>query len=595
MRARPLAFVFLSVFAFVANAQAQSAPSISSLSQPLGPGNTPITITGASFGATQGASFVTFGSTVAPPSSWSDTSIVVPVPNSLAAGDLNVTVTVGGVPSNSVLFTVIPVIYQLSTYSALAGTQVTITGVGFSGTQGTSNITFNGLAAAASSWSNSSIVTAVPIGASTGPLVVTVNSLATNSVNFTVPTPTPTVTSLSPGLGPIGTPVTIIGTNLGDTQGNSRVLFPGLQGSPASFPTSWSATSITVPVPTGAITGRVSVMVNGRVSNSFRYVVGTLNISGISPTSGGPGTTVTITGSGFGSTQTTSLVTFNGIPATVSAWSNTQIVAPSSNSGTVQVLQAGFTSNALNFVVTTPHINAITPTGGGGGTQVTFSGSGFGATQGNGFAILGTNNAVVVNWTDTSVVALVAQGSSSGTAQIIQNRISSNSLNFTVSAPSVTHVSPTVGLAGTQVTITGSGFGSPQGSGRVLLGTAFGSVVSWSDTQIVANVAPGSSSGSAQVQQGGAWSNLTDFTVNTPTITSIDPTTGSAGTQVTIAGFYFGPAQGTGKVWLGNAYGSVVNWTDNQVIATFAPGALSGKAQILQNGVWSNAINFSTD
>src|SRR6266404_8916534 len=357
MRARPLAFVFLSVFAFVANAQAQSAPSISSLSQPLGPGNTPITITGASFGATQGASFVTFGSTVAPPSSWSDTSIVVPVPNSLAAGDLNVTVTVGGVPSNSVLFTVIPVIYQLSTYSALAGTQVTITGVGFSGTQGTSNITFNGLAAAASSWSNSSIVTAVPVGASTGPLVVTVNSLATNSVNFTVPTPPPTVTSLSPGLGPIGTPVTIIGTNLGDTQGNSRVLFPGLQGSPASFPTSWSATSIIVPVPTGAITGRVSVMVNGRVSNSLRYVVGTLNISSLSPTSGVPGTSVTITGSSFGSTQTTSLVTFNGAAAVASSWSDTQIVAivpNSATSGNVVVTENNTPSNGVPFTIATP-------------------------------------------------------------------------------------------------------------------------------------------------------------------------------------------------------------------------------------------------
>jgi hypothetical protein len=63
MRARPLALVLLSLFAFVAHTQAQSAPSISILSQPLGPGNTPITITGSSFGASQGASFVTFGST----------------------------------------------------------------------------------------------------------------------------------------------------------------------------------------------------------------------------------------------------------------------------------------------------------------------------------------------------------------------------------------------------------------------------------------------------------------------------------------------------------------------------------------------------
>jgi hypothetical protein len=442
MRARPLAFVFLSIFAFVANAQAQSAPSISSLSQPLGPGNTPITITGASFGATQGASFVAFGSTVAPPSSWSDTSIVVPVPNSLAAGDLNITVTVGGVSSNSALFTVIPVIYQLSTYSASAGTQVTITGVGFSGTQAASTITFNGLSAAASSWSNSSIVTAVPIGASTGPLVVTVNSLGTNSVNFTVPTPTPTVASLSPGLGPIGTLVTVIGTNFGDTQGSSRVLFPGLQGSPASFPTSWSATSISVPVPTGAVSGRVSVMVNGRVSNSLRYIVATLNISGVSPTSGGPGTTVTITGSGFGSTQTTSLVTFNGIPATVSAWSDTQIVAIVPNnatSGNVFVVENNTPSNGFTFTVATPTpvISTIAPATGGIGTSVTITGSNFGNTQGQSIVTFNGISARISSWSNTSVVAKAPTGLVPGPATLIVavSQAPSNGVQYTVTQP----------------------------------------------------------------------------------------------------------------------------------------------------------------
>jgi len=257
-----------------------------------------------------------------------------------------------------------------------------------------------------------------------------------------VPTPAPTVTSLSPGLGPIGTPVTIVGANFGDTQGSSRVLFPGLHGSPASFPTNWSATSITVPVPTGAITGRVSVMVNGRVSNSLRFVIGTLTISGISPSSGSPGTTVTITGSGFGATQTTSTVTFNGILAAVSSWSDTQIVAIVPNNattGNVVVTENSTPSNGVSFTVGTPTpvISAIAPGTGGIGTAVTISGSNFGNTQGQSVVTFNGISARIAAWSDTSIVAKAPTGLVPGpsTVKVGVSQVPSNGVQYTVTRP----------------------------------------------------------------------------------------------------------------------------------------------------------------
>jgi len=80
------------------------APSITSLSVTSGPMSTPVTITGANFGATQGTSTVNFNGTLATPTSWSGTSIVSPVPTGATTG--NVVVTVGGVASNGVVFTV---------------------------------------------------------------------------------------------------------------------------------------------------------------------------------------------------------------------------------------------------------------------------------------------------------------------------------------------------------------------------------------------------------------------------------------------------------------------------------------------------------
>jgi hypothetical protein len=78
-----------------------------------------------------------------------------------------------------------------------------------------------------------------------------------------------------------------------------------------------------------------------------------------------------------------------------------------------------------------------------------------------------------------------------------------------------------------------------------------------------------------------------------PQISSLSPTTGRAGDQITISGSAFGSVQGTGKVWLGNTYGVVVSWTDTQVVATIASGAQSGTGKVLQGGVWSNAVNLT--
>ena len=52
-----------------------------------------------------------------------------------------------------------------------------------------------------------------------------------------------------------------------------------------------------------------------------------LSITGIAPSAGSVGSSVTISGAGFGSSQSDSVVTFDGVAATVSSWSDTQIVA----------------------------------------------------------------------------------------------------------------------------------------------------------------------------------------------------------------------------------------------------------------------------
>ncbi len=143
--------------------------------------------------------------------------------------------------------------------------------------------------------------------------------------------------------------------------------------------------------------------------------------------------------------------------------------------------------------------------------------------------------------------------------------------------PSVTSLSPTSGAAGVQVIISGTGFGSARDTGAVWLGSTYSTVVSWSDTRVVATVASNSTSGTAQVQQGGAWSNAVAFNVSTATIFSVTPASGVPGTPVTIAGSGFGASQGCGQARLGTANGVVQSWSDTQVVALVANGSTSGR------------------
>lgn len=123
-------------------------------------------------------------------------------------------------------------------------------------------------------------VTFSPAAVGTRPGTISIaNTATTVSVRVsltgigTVPT-TLNITSLSPASGAIGTPVTVTGSGFGDAQGASTVTFSGVSATPSS----WTATSLLVPVPAGATTGNVIVTVGGIASNAVNFTVqGTTN------------------------------------------------------------------------------------------------------------------------------------------------------------------------------------------------------------------------------------------------------------------------------------------------------------------------------
>ena len=129
-------------------------------------------------------------------------------------------------------------------------------------------------------------------------------------------------TSFLPSSGIVGSTVNLYGGNF---TGTTNVSF---NGTSATFTVN-SNTSITAIVPANATTGTISVTNaagTSTTSSSYSVVIPPPTITSFTPSSGPVGTAVTITGTGFDSTAANNTVYFDGVKATITSASATQLV-----------------------------------------------------------------------------------------------------------------------------------------------------------------------------------------------------------------------------------------------------------------------------
>lgn len=328
-----------------------------------------------------------------------------------------------------------------------SGTSVTITGSGFGKRQGSSTVTFNGTPAAVTSWIDSEVSVAVPEGATSGPVVVTVDGESTEAEDHfrvIIPVSPPSLSALSPAASPrhsnaVGMAVTLTGSGFGDDQGSNAVTF---NGAPAAV-IAWSETRIRVKLPEGATTGPVVVTAHDEPSNPLAFTVFP-QVSSLSPAAGPAGSAFTIYGSHFGGTAGAGSVRFNGLPAPIIRWSESQIVAAvpdGAASGPVVVTVNEVPSNADQLFavrsVSSPMIASLFPGSAPSGTSVIIIGSGFGGAQGAGAVTFNGTPATVLGWTETQVIATVPDGATSGPVVVTAHEaISNRNQVFTVTSES---------------------------------------------------------------------------------------------------------------------------------------------------------------
>jgi len=158
--------------------------SIQGSSPRSGQVGTSVLIVGSGF---TGATAVRFDGTPASFTVGSDTQITATVPSGATTGSLSVT-TPSGTTTSTGIFTVTvaaaPAISGFSPSSAAVGTQVQLSGSGFTGA---TSVKFNGVSADFSVGSDGAITAVVPTAATSGPVsVTTANGTGTSSGSFTV-------------------------------------------------------------------------------------------------------------------------------------------------------------------------------------------------------------------------------------------------------------------------------------------------------------------------------------------------------------------------------------------------------------------------
>jgi virginiamycin B lyase len=127
---------------------------------------------------------------------------------------------------------------------------VTLTGTNLTGT---THVRLNGTSAAFSVISATELTFTVPDGATTGTITVAnPGATATSADSFTVASQ-PGISGFSPGSGPVGTTVTVTGTNLTGTVGV-------MLGSVITVPTSVDDSHVTFTIPPGAPSGRIRIL-----------------------------------------------------------------------------------------------------------------------------------------------------------------------------------------------------------------------------------------------------------------------------------------------------------------------------------------------
>jgi len=492
-----------------------------------------------------------------------------------------------------------PTLASFTPNSATTGQTVTITGRNLSGATA---VSIGGTPVASFVTVSDTVITAVLAGGATGNIGVTtpLGSATIGGFHFIVaPNVAPVITSFNPTTASPGTMVTITGTNL---TGVTAVSFGG---SPAGSFTVVSPTTITAVVNTGT-SGNVTVTAPAGTATlgGFTYNWAATRISSFTPSSGAPGTTVTIVGTGFSGA---SAVQFGGVVAAsfhLVSPDTIQAVVGTGSTGAIGIAGSWPTIySTANFAVTNPVSTITSFSPGSATTNMTVAIIGTHLTGATGVSFGGTAAASFSVISDNEIDAVVGAGAT-GNVVVTMPGGPLTLAGFTfmpyITTPALNFIYPLSGHPGDKITFYGTGF---TGTSSVTFGgTPAASFTVVNDGQVIATVGSGATgaaaiTNSAGTSQVSGYGKGFTFLPTPPTIHSITPQIATAGTTITITGTGFTTAfqVSIGPSGYPGAY-SILNLTvvsDTMLTGTVNPLSTTGPVTVYTNGGQATLASYT--
>jgi YD repeat-containing protein len=157
----------------------------------------------------------------------------------------------------------------------------------------------------------------------------------------------------------------------------------------------------------------------GNMLGVTRLAAGQLKVMSVVPVTAKAGQTVRLHGTGFAATPAANAVTFNGVPATVTKATPTELtvtVPEGAVGGQVDVTVAGATASGGTFTAAAPGpaVTALSPASGPATTIVTATGRDFAAEVSENVVSVNGYRATVTAVTATSLTFEVPQGATTG-------------------------------------------------------------------------------------------------------------------------------------------------------------------------------------
>lgn len=224
-------------------------------------------------------------------------------------------------------------------------------------------------------------------------------------------------------------------------------------------------------------------------------------------------------------------------------------------------------------------VTSYYPNSGNAGTLVTILGTGF---PKDGKVTFGDAVATVLNQNDTTLVVRAPEDGQTGKLTLVTTDKTVDIGEYTYQELSVHSFTPANGAIGSQIRISGTGFGNASSPAEVTINGVPATVVSVSDTLIVAVIPKNASSGPVVVKVNGQSSTGANFQFQD--IGSIKPMTGGVGTKVTINGSGFSTVTIGNVVEFNGKVAQILEASETKLLVVAPDGVTTGPIAVAVNG-----------